>query len=351
VNVNVSGPVRVFALVGGLAALALGVWFFLLGGMSPSASSEPAKVIKPLYGGKKAPTAPTAKPKPRRAAETPATATATAAKPGAARPQVQAQPKAAPKPKAKPKPAPLANPEKLPLAVARALARHPVVVVALYSPEAKVDRISLGEARAGAERAHVGFVALNALDRRASEALMRKLGVLSAPAFFLYKRPGKLVMRIDGFADRDLVAQAAVTALPPTLRRSQPAPARKPAAVTQARWSNRANAICVEGGVIPAQPTSREQVLKAWPALLADFKRDIARLNALPLPTSPTARTRTKKLLTLWGRVHAIGVGLLEAVKANDAARFNALQPKLTAQSNAANRLAADVGATSCTVT
>ena len=123
------------------------------------------------------------------------------------------------KPLAKPKPVALANPERLPLPIARALARHPVVVVALYSPEAKVDRISLGEARAGAKRARVGFVALNVLDRRASEALTRKLGVLSAPAFFLYKRPGTLVMRVDGFADRDLVAQAAVSSLPPALRR------------------------------------------------------------------------------------------------------------------------------------
>jgi outer membrane biosynthesis protein TonB len=175
VNVYVSGPVRVFALVGGLAALALGAWFFLLGGMSQSAATEPVKEIKPLYGGKQTPTAPTARPKPmpKPAVKTQAAAT----KPGTTKTQAQAtpKPKPAPKPKVKPTPKPvaLANPEKLPLPVARALARYPVVVVALYSPEAKVDRISLGEARAGAERARVGFVALNALDRRASEALMR----------------------------------------------------------------------------------------------------------------------------------------------------------------------------------
>jgi hypothetical protein len=217
VDVNVSGPVRVFALVGGVAALALGVWFFLLGGGSPTASSEPVKVIKPLYGGKTPAAAPAAKPKPR----VKVAVTASPTKPVKAKTTTQPEPRPAPKPKAraKPKPVPLVNPEKLPLPIARALARNPVVVVALYSPEAKVDRISLGEARAGAKRAHVGFVALNVLDRRASEALMRKLGVLSAPAFFLYKRPGTLVMRVDGFADRDLVAQAAISSLPPSLRR------------------------------------------------------------------------------------------------------------------------------------
>ena len=198
---NVSAPVRIFALVGGLAALALGAWFFLLGGLSPASSTEPAKVIKPLYGGKKAVAAtpvPKAKAKTRSAAP--------------AAPKRVTPPARAPKAKAKPRPAPVSNPKGLPLVVASALARNRVVVVSLYDPEAKVDRISLDEARAGAKRARVGFVALNVLDRRASESLTRKLGVLSAPAFFLYRRPGELVMRIDGFADRDLVAQAARSA-------------------------------------------------------------------------------------------------------------------------------------------
>jgi hypothetical protein len=104
--------------------------------------------------------------------------------------------------------------------------------------------------------------------------------------------------------------------------------------------------------VIPsAHPASRQRVLQAWPGLLAEFKRDIAQLNALPLPTSPTARARTTKLLALWGGIHTLGLRLLDAVKANDAARFDALRPKLTTRSLAANRLAADVGATACTVT
>jgi hypothetical protein len=262
-----------------------------------------------------------------------------------------AQPKPEPRPKPA-RPATLANPENRPLAVARALARSPVVVVSLYSPEAKVDLISLGEARAGARRANVAFVPLNALDRRASEALTRKLGVLSAPAFFLYKRPGTLVMRVDGFADRDLVAQAAVSALPPAFRHTSPVRQAPSAQVTQARWSNRANAICVEGGVIPtANPLTRSEVLAAWPALLADFKRDLARLKALPLPTSPAARARTTNLLAAWAGVHAAATGLLTAMRANDKARFEPLLTALGEGSLAANQLAARVGATACTVT
>ena len=206
---NVSTPVRVFALVGGLAALGLAVWFFFLGGLSPAASSEPVKEIEPLYAGKKAAAVavPTSNPKPlaRPAASSKPRAVAKPRTRPAAKPAVR---------KAKPAPTKVPRPDGLPPTVARALTRNAVVVVSLYDPEAKVDRISLGEARAGAQRARVGFVALNVLDRRASEPLTRKFGVLSAPAFFLYRRPGDLVMRVDGFADRDLVAQAALAAAP-----------------------------------------------------------------------------------------------------------------------------------------
>jgi hypothetical protein len=337
VNVNVSGPVRVFALVGGLAALVLGVWFFLLGGLSPSGSSEPVKVIKPLYGGKTA----SALPAPR-----------VKAKPAPSAPKRASGPAAKAETEPKPRPAKVANPEKLPLALARALTRHAVVVVSLYDPEAKIDRISLGEARAGADRARVGFVALNVLDRRASEPLTRKLGVLSAPAFFLYRRPGELVMRVDGFADRDLVAQAAVSSLPATLRRALPPRAARPARVTQARWSGRANAICREGsGISSAQPTTREALLAAWPGKLAQFKRSVGRLKALPLPTSPAPRARTQRLLGRWDTIHVLAIQVLAAARANDAARFQTLATRLGARGRAANELAAELGATTCTVT
>ena len=229
-DLNVSAPVRIFALVGGLAAVAAGVWFFMLGGLSPATSSEPVDEIQPLAARRKAPaarvpsgarsaaavptkpkTAVATKPKtavatkPRQAARSQAGGAA-ATKP---RPVAKARPAGRPPKRAAPR---IPNPAGLPPVVAQALARHAVVVVALYSPEAKVDKISLPEARAGARRARVGFVALNVLDRRAAEPLTRKLGVLSAPAFFLYRRPGELVMRVDGFADRDLVAQAALGA-------------------------------------------------------------------------------------------------------------------------------------------
>ena len=75
-----------------------------------------------------------------------------------------------------------------------------------------VDRISLAEASAGAAASDVGFVPLNVLVQAQAGPLTRTLGVLPDPAVLVYRRPGDIVARFDGFADRDTVAQAAANA-------------------------------------------------------------------------------------------------------------------------------------------
>ena len=137
---------------------------------------------------------------------------------------VQARPKAVPaKPHAKPKVAPKVAPRKpapKPVAllpgltpeIAAALREHDVVVVSLFDPQARVDQISLAEASAGAKAADAGFVPLDVLRQGQGGPLVRQLGVLPDPAVLVYRRPGDLVTRFDGFADRDTVAQAVVNA-------------------------------------------------------------------------------------------------------------------------------------------
>ncbi len=97
----------------------------------------------------------------------------------------------------------------LPVPLARALQDHRVVVVSLYAPNAAVDRLSRAEAEAGAGEVGAGFVALNALERKTTEPLASKLGVLKAPSVLVYTRPAKLFVRLDGFVDVATVAQAA----------------------------------------------------------------------------------------------------------------------------------------------
>ena len=170
---------RIVVALGGLAALGLAA--FMLMGRPSAASQASVAPIKPLHPVRKVaahPTAPT---------------------------------KAAPeKPVAKkPAPRPIVLLPGLTPEVAAALGKHDVVV-SLFDPQARVDQISLAEASAGAKAAHAGFVPLNVLRQRQAGPLMQQLGVLPDPAVLVYRRPGDLVARFDGFADRDTVAQAVV---------------------------------------------------------------------------------------------------------------------------------------------
>jgi hypothetical protein len=118
-----------------------------------------------------------------------------------------------PKPKATPKakPAAPAPSDQLPAAIRRALAHQNVVVVALYDPKAKIDGTALREAKAGARLAGSPFVPID-VRKSGIDALNARYGVVQDPALLVLRPPGDLVVRIDGFADRDTVAQAAVDA-------------------------------------------------------------------------------------------------------------------------------------------
>jgi hypothetical protein len=100
----------------------------------------------------------------------------------------------------------------LPNAVASALGRQRIVVVSIYNPYSQVDGISFAEARAGAQIAGVGFVGLNVLSQAQAGKLTQTLGLLPDPGLLVYTRPGTLVARISGFADKETVAQLAQNA-------------------------------------------------------------------------------------------------------------------------------------------
>jgi hypothetical protein len=116
---------------------------------------------------------------------------------------------AAPKPK--PAVAVPAPPNELPLAVRKALAHHRVVVVALYDPNATIDGAALAEAKAGAKLGKGAFVPID-VRRNSVASLNARYGAVHDPAVLVLRRGGALVVRIDGFADKDTVAQAALNA-------------------------------------------------------------------------------------------------------------------------------------------
>ena len=101
----------------------------------------------------------------------------------------------------------------LPPQLAHALRTHRVVVVALGVAGSAVDLEARGEAKVGATLAGSGFLAVNATNERQIKAFRPLLkGNFDAPAVLVVKRPGTTFVRLDGFADRQLVAQAAANA-------------------------------------------------------------------------------------------------------------------------------------------
>jgi thiol:disulfide interchange protein len=100
----------------------------------------------------------------------------------------------------------------MPVAVARALQKHSVVVVSLFSPRSDLDKLSSAEARAGAAASNAGFVSINVFHQRAGIPLLHKLGVVDTPAVLVVTRRHAVTSELKGFVDRNVVAQAVTDA-------------------------------------------------------------------------------------------------------------------------------------------
>jgi hypothetical protein len=196
VTFTLSPPIRYAALLGLLAALLIGGGMTVLGHGESSVATPHVIKHHPFGPGVK-----------KKGTVAPKKHSAPATKPKAAQ-AVTPAPKAALRPSA----VAAALAAGLPNAIATALGRHQTVVVSLYNPYSEVDGIAFAEARAGAKIAGVGFVPLNVLSEAQVGKLTQMLGLLPDPGLLVYIRPGTLVARISGFADKETVAQAAQNA-------------------------------------------------------------------------------------------------------------------------------------------
>jgi hypothetical protein len=210
VALTVSPAIKVFALLGVLVALVMGGGFFVMGGSQETvAASAPAPALptNKKVGVLDAPAA---------AKKTAALTNARVKKAAPeAKPASKAKTSVKPKPKAATKPlAHLVATNGLPMSIMRALASNDVVVVSLYGGGWKIDPMARDEAAAGASSANAGFVALDVTTAtRAAEALMLKYDtIFRAPAVLVFRGDGELALQLDGFRDRDTVAQAATNA-------------------------------------------------------------------------------------------------------------------------------------------
>jgi hypothetical protein len=98
--------------------------------------------------------------------------------------------------------------------VDRALERHPVVVLSLVVPGARVDALAAAEAEAGAKLGGAGYLSLNVLQEGVARALLTKLENVQDPSVLVVKRSGEVASQLNGFVDRETVAQAAANAAP-----------------------------------------------------------------------------------------------------------------------------------------
>lgn len=177
---TLSPPIRILGIVGILAAAAIGLLLF-----TQSRSSH-ASTAAPVTGG---------------------TLHSSTSTPAVQHPVVR--PALHPATPVKPKFVLLPG---LPLPIAHALRYSKVIVVSLYAPGAAGDSAALQQARLGAASAHAGFATVNVLSESIAKGLDKYAGTVSSPAILIVRRPGIIVNRFAGYADQDLVAQAAQNA-------------------------------------------------------------------------------------------------------------------------------------------
>jgi hypothetical protein len=99
----------------------------------------------------------------------------------------------------------------LPAPLRAVLEHNAVVVVAFYDPHSAVARATITEAEAGAATAHVGFLRVNLLDDPVAgtlTALLPSGQLLPNPGIIIYKRPGTVIYRTDGYLDRAGIVEA-----------------------------------------------------------------------------------------------------------------------------------------------
>jgi hypothetical protein len=219
----------------------------------------------------------------------------------------------------------------LPKPLALAFAAHEVAVVTLYSPDSDVDQIAVAESHAGAELAGAGYVLVDASSDVAAAPLTKAFGVLSAPTTLVLRRSDFVTpfASLDGFADRETVAQAAINA--------DPTPG---APVRQSRWARHANALCESSRTRIARVDASSPDLKTISDSLT------ARLEQLPPP--PGRAADATQLVALVRQDVDVSMQLASATAGKNVvgvATAKAAQAPVIAQ---LGQLAIDLGAPRC---
>lgn len=96
----------------------------------------------------------------------------------------------------------------LPGSLTQSLKASPVVVVALYAAGDTIDMAASAEAEAGAQLAGVPYVPINVGDESQIGDLAARLTELAVPATVIFGDGGRVLAQIDGYTDRQAIAEA-----------------------------------------------------------------------------------------------------------------------------------------------
>jgi hypothetical protein len=235
----------------------------------------------------------------------------------------------------------------MPGALALALHGNPVVVVALYSPKSSVDGVARDEARQGAALSGAGFVALDVSNNKVAAPLTSLLTgaataadrVLDDPAVLIFQQPKTLFVRLNGFTDRDTVAQAAVNA----------GAVKLTTVGSTVGWASQANAICnkLETDLLKLPlPTSGGSALDWVDSVNGVLEETVKSLRALTPPKGHEAEIR--KMVALYAEAVSASEALVSSVRAGKSPDLAAFQQRISTLGDRADAIAVDLGATAC---
>ena len=305
---------RISVAAGITAVIALGAGFLLLGHSSSAPAAVP--VIKPLHPVKK---------HVRPAAKRPSKAVPVTARKKRSRPSVI---------------------DGMPASLALALRKSSVVIVSLYAPKSSVDQVALDEARQGATSAGAGFVALNVADEKVAAPLTSLLTggataadrVLDDPAVLVFQAPRTLFVRLNGYNDRETIAQAATNA-----------GAVKVTIGPSGAWATQANAICMQmtTDLLGLKfPSSTSEALDWADQLTSVLSSAVQRLHALKAPRGREGEVH--QLLAIYDQAIAGLRTLLAQIHAGKTPDPAGLQQQYGPLAQKAHAIAGDLGATAC---
>lgn len=112
----------------------------------------------------------------------------------------------------KPTPKPIVLDANLPAPVHQALRSSREVVAVLTAPGVPGDSENVAEARLGARAAQVGLVVLDVTKEKVAAPLAAWAPNATDGSVLVVQRPGKVAVELDGYADRQMVEQAALDA-------------------------------------------------------------------------------------------------------------------------------------------